>query len=161
MNSTLDSLQSHFCFVGNLRKHQGWVLFIFIKSIRCINLLKTGAHKMKWRFLTLSDPLVDVTLIRIRDLDSDLSVREMEAVTEWLKSSAALHVMRDNTFHQMPILGALVLIANLILWSYVFRWSFGGDVKRPQRSVENDFGRYSQLWAHSGGYKYNYVVCVV
>jgi hypothetical protein len=61
-------------------------------------------HKMMWRFLTLSDPLVDVTLIR--DLDSNLSDREVEAVTEWLESSAGLHVMRDNAFHQMPILGA-------------------------------------------------------
>jgi hypothetical protein len=68
-----------------------------------------------WRFLTLSDPLVDVTLIR--DLDSNLSNREVEAVTEWLESSADLHVMRDNSYHQMPILGVSIQLKHKILWS--------------------------------------------
>ena len=115
MNSTLDSLQSRFghildfCFVGNLpgygniRGLMDYYLNYQSQSDSKYNFI-TGMHKMMWRFLTLSDPLVDVTLIR--DLDSNLSVREVEAVTEWLKSSAGLHVMRDHVFHQMPILGA-------------------------------------------------------
>jgi len=58
---------------------------------------------MTWRFLPLSDPLVD--LVIVRDLDSNLGEREALAVSEWINSSSPLHVMRDNPFHSLPILG--------------------------------------------------------
>ncbi|KAF4531550.1 hypothetical protein B566_EDAN015514, partial [Ephemera danica] len=62
----------------------------------------TGIHPMVWRFLPMSDPLVDVALSR--DLDSNLSERELAAVQEWLSSGAALHVMRDHIHHNTEIL---------------------------------------------------------
>jgi hypothetical protein len=56
-----------------------------------------------WRFLTLSDPLVDVTIFR--DLDSTLNERETAAVKEWLGSNYTMHVMRDHPSHAVTILG--------------------------------------------------------
>lgn len=56
-----------------------------------------------WRFLTLSDPLVDVTIFR--DLDSTLNERETAAVKEWLSSNYTMHVIRDHPSHTDLILG--------------------------------------------------------
>jgi hypothetical protein len=56
-----------------------------------------------WRFLTLSDPLVDVSVFR--DLDSTLNERETAAVKEWLGSNYTMHVMRDHPSHTVRILG--------------------------------------------------------
>ena len=54
-----------------------------------------------WRFFPTLDPMVDIFLSR--DLDSAVTVRELEAVDEWLKSERALHVMRDHPFHKEPM----------------------------------------------------------
>lgn len=56
-----------------------------------------------WRFLALADPLVDVVLSR--DLDSDITAREVAAVQEWYNSSAVMHVMRDHPYHHVSMLG--------------------------------------------------------
>ena len=47
-----------------------------------------------WRFFPTLDPQVDIFLSR--DLDSAITVREVEAVEEWLESEKMLHVMRDH-----------------------------------------------------------------
>ena len=52
---------------------------------------------MVWRFLPLLDPTVDFFMSR--DADSYIFEREIVAVQEWLNSSAAFHVMRDNRMH--------------------------------------------------------------
>ena len=48
-----------------------------------------------------------VSLFLSRDLDAPLTVREVEAVNEWLESDLAIHIMRDNPDHNVPILGGL------------------------------------------------------
>ena len=50
-----------------------------------------------WRFLPLSDPLVDTFVSR--DLDSRLSNREAAAVRQWLASNRTFHIMRDHWDH--------------------------------------------------------------
>ena len=57
---------------------------------------------MNWRFLTTLDPQVDVALSR--DLDSPAIQCAMDAVNEFLNSSKLVHVMRDNPYHNVPIL---------------------------------------------------------
>ena len=42
-----------------------------------------------------------------RDLDSYLTARESSAVKEWLTSPYPFHVMRDNFWHQRPIMGGM------------------------------------------------------
>ena len=42
-----------------------------------------------------------------RDLDSRISQREVDAVTEWLESGRPIHVMRDHPGHDTPMLGGM------------------------------------------------------
>ena len=51
-------------------------------------------HSMKWRWLPIGDPFVDVFISR--DSDSWFHDREYEAVKDWLKSEYLFHVMRGN-----------------------------------------------------------------
>jgi len=60
---------------------------------------------MFWRFEAASDPDVDVMISR--DCDSRITAREVAAVTEWLKSGAMFHIMRDHPHHATEILGGM------------------------------------------------------
>ncbi|CAF0767022.1 unnamed protein product [Adineta ricciae] len=63
------------------------------------------------RFLPTIDPFVGVTMVR--DLDSDIFDREVQAVDEWLtKTDYAFHIMRDNSVHNIPMLGGLWDVAS-------------------------------------------------
>ena len=50
---------------------------------------------------------LQVDILMSRDLDSLINERESVAVTEWIKSPYALHVMRDHPLHKKEILGGL------------------------------------------------------
>lgn len=58
-----------------------------------------------WRFLPASETGIDRFLVR--DADSLISLREREAVMEWLDSGKAFHVMRDDFAHTDPILAGM------------------------------------------------------
>ena len=58
-----------------------------------------------WRFFPTLDPQVDILLSR--DLDSPVLQREVDAVSEWLKSNKTFHVMRDHPQHSAAILGGM------------------------------------------------------
>lgn len=60
---------------------------------------------MFWRFRAASDP--DVEVMISRDTDSHLGKREREAVDEWLASNKDFHIMRDQRYHGVPILGGM------------------------------------------------------
>ena len=65
---------------------------------------------MTWRFLPLMDPTVARMLPR--DSDSLITVREVEAVREWLtESNATFHLMRDHWGHcSTDILGGKLFL---------------------------------------------------
>jgi len=54
-----------------------------------------------WRFWVADDPSVE--LFVVRDTDCRLSIREKEAVDEWIESGKEFHVMRDHPFQMSPI----------------------------------------------------------
>ena len=62
-------------------------------------------YAMFWRFLPASDPDIDVMISR--DCDSRLTIREKEAVEEWLQSDKLFHIMRDHPYHKTEILGGM------------------------------------------------------
>ena len=62
-------------------------------------------HKMTWRFLVLGDPTV--RKFASRDLDSQISGRERDAVRQWENSEFLFHGMRDHPHHYAPILGGM------------------------------------------------------
>ncbi|XP_064119681.1 uncharacterized protein LOC135224539 [Macrobrachium nipponense] len=55
-----------------------------------------------WRFAVMGDPLVDWYVVR--DVDSPILQREVDAVKMWLSSGTCFHVMRDHQFHGVPML---------------------------------------------------------
>ena len=67
-----------------------------------------------WRFLPIGDPTVDISCYR--DLDSDLTMREIIAVQEWLSSNKTFHFMRDHPWHDIRVLAGM--------------WCFRNHVKR-------------------------------
>lgn len=58
---------------------------------------------MLWRFF----PNKGVDLFISRDADSRISLREVDAVNEWVESKKILHIMRDHPHHNYPILGGM------------------------------------------------------
>ena len=60
-----------------------------------------------WRF----DPLFeeDVEIVIVRDVDSQISMREKVAVDEWLKSGKKFHIMRDHKYHGRKYLPGRIL----------------------------------------------------
>ena len=63
------------------------------------------SNSMMWRFTPCDDD--DVELFISRDTDSRLSMREKEAVDEWLKSDKNFHIMRDHPYHVTAIMGGM------------------------------------------------------
>ncbi|XP_071523818.1 uncharacterized protein [Panulirus ornatus] len=56
-----------------------------------------------WRLAIMGDPLVKRYIIR--DTDSPILQREVDAVQEWLNSDKCFHMMRDNPEHSQAIMG--------------------------------------------------------
>jgi hypothetical protein len=61
---------------------------------------------MFWRFYAVNAN-DDVDYVIFRDTDSRLSVREREAVKEWMDSGKYFHIMRDHPYHNEPIMGGM------------------------------------------------------
>ncbi|MGA7879107.1 MAG: glycosyltransferase family 10 [Desulfoferrobacter sp.] len=76
-----------------------------------------------WRFLPVSEERWDVVIVR--NADSPISEREVQAVDEWLVSNKKFHIMRDHPSHTVPILGGMWgakrgMIRNMAL--HIMRW---------------------------------------
>ncbi|XP_045585469.2 uncharacterized protein [Procambarus clarkii] len=65
----------------------------------------SGSTGRVWRFAVMADALVDRYVIR--DTDSPILQREVDAVNQWLSSGTCYHVMRDNLFHSVPMLAGM------------------------------------------------------
>ncbi|CAG0920569.1 unnamed protein product [Notodromas monacha] len=81
--------------------------FCYVKSLQAPldSYASPSVHPMIWRFLPMADPRTDIFLSR--DLDSDITQRELDAVNDWLSSGKILHSMRDNPNHGATILGGM------------------------------------------------------
>lgn len=60
---------------------------------------------MFWRFYTVDDPTVDISLFR--DTDSRIGQREVMAVHEWVSSGKGFHSMRDHPQHGTCLMGGM------------------------------------------------------
>lgn len=67
--------------------------------------LPAARYGLFWRFLVEDDPAVDIYIVR--DADSILNVQERWAVSDWLKSGKAFHVMRDSRQHSELMLAGM------------------------------------------------------
>ncbi len=75
-------------------------------NVEIINMSEMGDYTgMTWRFLAISDPEVEITIIR--DADSRLHEREVVLVNEWIDSDKSFHIIRDHKFHTAKIMGGM------------------------------------------------------
>lgn len=89
---------------------------------------------MMWRFYPNNDP--DVERFIIRDADSRLSLREREAVDEWVESGRRLHVMRDHIHHgnnitTLPVMGGMIGLVcdiNFNMGAEILTYARGNDL---------------------------------
>ena len=58
-----------------------------------------------WRFLVADDVQCDRWIVR--DVDCRFTIREMQAVHEWINSGKSFHIMRDHELHDGEILAGL------------------------------------------------------
>lgn len=58
-----------------------------------------------WHFIVVGDPTVDRYIVR--DSDSPILQREVDAVHEWIESGKCYHVMRDNPHHAVEMLAGM------------------------------------------------------
>lgn len=63
-----------------------------------------GTYGMYWRFRAMFED--DDNVVIVRDSDSRISLREVMAVEEWIKSDKKFHTFRDHEAHfEFPIIG--------------------------------------------------------
>ncbi|MFT2109864.1 tetratricopeptide repeat protein [Marinomonas sp. 2405UD68-3] len=107
--------------IGSKYLYPGWICRFYLdgsvpESFVC-TLRELGAEvafenesdslgqKLTWRFKVLNDQ--GVRRFLIRDVDSVVNKRELDAVLEWVSSGQAFHVMRDWWTHTDPILAGM------------------------------------------------------
>ncbi|XP_068233994.1 uncharacterized protein [Palaemon carinicauda] len=65
----------------------------------------TNSTGRAWRFAVLGDKFVERFIVR--DTDSPIYQREVDAVQEWISEGTCFHVMRDHPWHNVPVPGGL------------------------------------------------------
>jgi hypothetical protein len=71
------------------------------KNVETVSIPKEGKfYSTLYRFLPLGE--TDVSYFISRDTDSRISLREKEAVDEWMASGKTLHIMKDHPYHHTP-----------------------------------------------------------
>jgi hypothetical protein len=79
-----------------------------LKALGAEVVLVEGADQLRntlWRFKAFSEQGIEYAISR--DCDSRLTLREAEAVEEWIKSKRKFHIMRDHPWHQSLIMGGM------------------------------------------------------
>jgi hypothetical protein len=87
--------------------------------------IKGDWRSMFWRFEASYDQ--DVNIAIFRDCDSRLSLREKNAVDEWLNSDKTFHIMRDHPYHNFPMLGGM--------------WGYKNNNKYPMQILLESFNK--------------------
>ena len=60
---------------------------------------------MLWRMIPIFEPADHYSHVLCRDADAITTYREACAVTEWLASGKAVHALRDDPMHMIPLMG--------------------------------------------------------
>lgn len=94
---------------------------------------------MLWRFLPAIEKDVDIMISR--DCDSRITVREKNAVNEWLESDKDFHIMRDHPFHNIQILGGMWGCRNNI-FNRVGIYNIDPDQYESKWQIDQHFLRY-------------------
>lgn len=93
-----------------------WKIAIYYKNVNIDKLVvsekvllrEVTNHRLcgtMFRFLAHDEP--NTELFIVRDSDSRIGQREVDAVNQWLKSGKILHIMRDHPHHGYAIMGGM------------------------------------------------------
>lgn len=81
-----------------------------------------------------------------RDVDSRITLREVEAVSQWLASDKIIHIMRDHPLHDDPILAGMWGIKSsktinlcALIETYVKQKGFDGIEERISYGFDQEF----------------------
>jgi hypothetical protein len=140
-------------FAGDSVPHQIIKRLEQYPSVICIRMagLPENASSMFWRYLVLNWTHLKVACFR--DADSRISQREYAAVSEWLQSSKAIHVMRDHPRHNSAILGGLWGVKSPFprevlqeIPNFIWPQQYGDDMKFLANQIYHRFS--SQVLVH-------------
>jgi protein O-GlcNAc transferase len=83
------------------------------------------------RFVAIDDPDVDIMIVR--DCDSRITTREVEAVKQWLSTGMGFHIMRDHPYHKFFCLPGLIGVR---------KGTFGKTITQliNEFNIENKYG---------------------
>ncbi|ROM53285.1 hypothetical protein BK648_06940 [Pseudomonas poae] len=100
-----------------------------------------------WRFLALQDEHLHRVLFR--DADSVISIREAEAVEEWLHSDSRFHCMRDSATHTELMLAGLwgVVAGALPPLQQMTQAFFSSDIK--SRHFADQYFLRQYVWPYA------------
>jgi hypothetical protein len=85
------------------------------KNVQLINASELKMPGRYWRFNCFQ--LKDIQTFCVRDTDSRLSQREVDAVEQWIQSEKSLHIMRDHPHHNFPVMAGMWAFRNdLATW---------------------------------------------
>jgi hypothetical protein len=77
-----------------------------------------------WRFNCFQRK--DIDIFCVRDTDSRISQREVDAVEQWMQSEKSLHIMRDHPHHNFPVMAGMWAFRNdIATWNidkFLFPW---------------------------------------
>lgn len=77
-----------------------------LRSYGCTVIEHAYSEQMK-RYTRMNAASLPADTFIIRDADSRASMRDADAVKEWLESGKSVHVMRDHIRHTAPIMGGM------------------------------------------------------
>lgn len=94
---------------------------------------------MFWRFKACRD--FDFERVLIRDVDSRITERELNAVQSWIDSGKTFHIMRDHPNHRTPMLGGMWGASHKIkefdyIWKFESR--YGNAIGEDQRFLRDN-----------------------
>jgi hypothetical protein len=106
---------------------------------------------MFWRFYAASDPSVNMMVSR--DCDSFLSARDAAAVDEWLDSGKKFHIMRDQYYHNVPIMGGMWGVRDRILLDMeTLIKNYHRKESNNRKNIDQEFSSeiiYSRIRSHA------------
>ena len=90
-------------------------ILLNFKNTEVINTIEESNWKYSTnRFLSMSESGVERMISR--DTDSRITLREVEAVNEWIKQDTSAHIMRDHPYHGgFPILAGMFGIKSNVI----------------------------------------------
>lgn len=113
-----------FLVINRLLHEDVEVIIVYQRQPEIGNITRIpGFHGMFWRFFVADDEHVERYIVR--DSDSMLIQREVDAVKEWIKDETMFHVMRDHKLHDIEILGGM----------------WGGKVDKAIFSPSEEYGK--------------------